>query len=593
MNAAVPDDFNDNSADDTVQDDKEDEAAKPSSPAKTPGRSPRSSSGGTPTKTTPTRGSKVLSTSPALKTPSPAKSPVIENSPSPIPEPEPELATEASADEVKQPLEPEMTSTIEPEDEPVETPVAAVTTDAPEIAEESVEQPEITEEKIEITEPENESKSIDETIIEEKSNETNKSIDDIPAEIPEEKDSMEDEFTDVDDNIDEQLQDDEMEINQVAADDSEPMKETITEEMPLDDKEIEEDEEEVDKEQEKKEVEVKAESGQELKHEPEVSEQANEVDDVEMKPLIKSEDTEKESKDQDRRDRKERKRKRSTSSQDERHKSPPPTKMDDEPEIDYSRVLLSWYDSDLNLVIDKTKFVSATPMHNDGFGYVWAGARASFGFNGGKVYYEVKITHQCNVTLQDEEYPHVLRAGWSVALTSMQLGEDKLSYGYGGTGKISTGNNFKDYGPSFGLNDILGCYLDMEGEEIIISYTLNGDNLGEAFKVKKDELEGKPLFPHILTKNCAFVCNFGDEDAWNEKILEGYVAAGLVDIKERIPGPQRPDKREDCEMVMMCGLPGSGKTVWANKYAAEHPEKMYNILGTNTLIDKMKVNNYN
>jgi len=42
-------------------------------------------------------------------------------------------------------------------------------------------------------------------------------------------------------------------------------------------------------------------------------------------------------------------------------------------------------------------------------------------------------------------------------------------------------------------------------------------------------------------------------------------------------------------MIMMCGLPGSGKTVWALKYAAENPDKHYNILGTNSLIDKMKV----
>lgn len=40
---------------------------------------------------------------------------------------------------------------------------------------------------------------------------------------------------------------------------------------------------------------------------------------------------------------------------------------------------------------------------------------------------------------------------------------------------------------------------------------------------------------------------------------------------------------------MMCGLPASGKTTWARKYAEEHKDKMYNILGTNALIDKMKV----
>ena len=40
---------------------------------------------------------------------------------------------------------------------------------------------------------------------------------------------------------------------------------------------------------------------------------------------------------------------------------------------------------------------------------------------------------------------------------------------------------------------------------------------------------------------------------------------------------------------MMCGLPGCGKTTWIGKYAAENPEKVYNVLGTNSIIDKMKV----
>lgn len=40
---------------------------------------------------------------------------------------------------------------------------------------------------------------------------------------------------------------------------------------------------------------------------------------------------------------------------------------------------------------------------------------------------------------------------------------------------------------------------------------------------------------------------------------------------------------------MMIGLPGSGKTYWADKYGAANAEKKYNILGTNNIIDKMKV----
>ena len=40
---------------------------------------------------------------------------------------------------------------------------------------------------------------------------------------------------------------------------------------------------------------------------------------------------------------------------------------------------------------------------------------------------------------------------------------------------------------------------------------------------------------------------------------------------------------------MMIGLPGAGKTFWAEKFAKENAEKNYNILGTNNLIEKMKV----
>lgn len=44
-----------------------------------------------------------------------------------------------------------------------------------------------------------------------------------------------------------------------------------------------------------------------------------------------------------------------------------------------------------------------------------------------------------------------------------------------------------------------------------------------------------------------------------------------------------------CQILMMVGLPACGKTTWAVKHAATNPDKKYNILGTNAIMDKMKV----
>ena len=42
-------------------------------------------------------------------------------------------------------------------------------------------------------------------------------------------------------------------------------------------------------------------------------------------------------------------------------------------------------------------------------------------------------------------------------------------------------------------------------------------------------------------------------------------------------------------MIMIVGLPGAGKTTWGISMQKQHPEKRYNIIGSDTLIDKMRV----
>jgi len=50
---------------------------------------------------------------------------------------------------------------------------------------------------------------------------------------------------------------------------------------------------------------------------------------------------------------------------------------------------------------------------------------------------------------------------------------------------------------------------DFTDDPVVISFAKNGDDLGTCFFVAAADLDGQPLFPHILTKNCSFECNFG------------------------------------------------------------------------------------
>lgn len=53
--------------------------------------------------------------------------------------------------------------------------------------------------------------------------------------------------------------------------------------------------------------------------------------------------------------------------------------------FDPNSVVLNWYDSDLHLEIDTYDFCSAKAVSTEGFGYLWAGVRATYGSTRGKV----------------------------------------------------------------------------------------------------------------------------------------------------------------------------------------------------------------
>eukprot|EP00094_Tigriopus_californicus_P006584 TCALIF_06340-PA protein Name:"Similar to HNRNPUL1 Heterogeneous nuclear ribonucleoprotein U-like protein 1 (Homo sapiens)" AED:0.04 eAED:0.04 QI:0/0.57/0.37/0.87/0.85/1/8/0/1426 len=276
---------------------------------------------------------------------------------------------------------------------------------------------------------------------------------------------------------------------------------------------------------------------------------------------------------------------------EERKPRQPALPNEDEPNYDDSLVILDWYNSDLNLIIDKNDYCSAVAMSHEGFGLMWAGARATYGVCRGRACFEVRIDGNCNAQhLENEPTPHVLRVGWSIDEASMQLGEDPFSYGYGGTGKKAVGCTFTNYGVPFGVGDVVACYVDFNCEPVQIGYTLNGRNLGPAFHVTQSDLQGRALFPHILTKNQNFTVNFGQLPAPMSGLLPDYPPIGQLDVSEGlVRGALAPSSRSDCEVLLMIGLPGAGKTFWATEHSKSNPKKRYQILGTNNLLERMKV----
>merc|ERR1712051_1136112 len=243
-----------------------------------------------------------------------------------------------------------------------------------------------------------------------------------------------------------------------------------------------------------------------------------------------------------------------------------------------------------------------------GWGYVWSGVKATHGFKSGAVWYEVKVLDELETKL--EPAVHELRLGWSTDDTDMQLGESPCSFTYSGSAKKGTACKFEDYGEAFKKDDVIGAYLLFNGVNACMTFTKNGVSQGVAYEVSEAELAGKALYPHISSRNFKFEVNFGNsvicekDDAdrphftiksggdakqpWFPATDEGYTLAAIAENK--IGNVPRISKRDECEMIMLIGLPGCGKTTWVNKFVAEHPEKRYNVIGTAALVDKMKVN---
>lgn len=127
---------------------------------------------------------------------------------------------------------------------------------------------------------------------------------------------------------------------------------------------------------------------------------------------------------------------------------------------------------------------------------VWNGCRSNKAVKGsGKFYYEAKVTDE-----------GLCRVGWATIDATLDLGTDKHGFGFGGTGKKSFNKQFDSYGKSYGKNDVVGCYLDLDNW--LIKYTLNGVDLGKAFDIPQN-LRKMPIYAAVTMKNAEMEFNFG------------------------------------------------------------------------------------
>ena len=198
-------------------------------------------------------------------------------------------------------------------------------------------------------------------------------------------------------------------------------------------------------------------------------------------------------------------------------------------------------------------------------------------------------------------------------------GEFNDSFAYTSNGKKMCKFNDKfsddDYGESFDQSDVIGCYIDFgdDNEEnlIRISFTKNGDDYGQAFEFSNNN--STEFYPHILVKNVKFECNFGQivntkhlyfffvlsirgilfffsikENSWSE-IKSDYIFAQKIPLSNRIRCVESIPEKADCQVILLSGLIGSGKTTWAEKYIEENSNRNFNLLNIEHVLSKMAV----
>ncbi|XP_041846626.1 heterogeneous nuclear ribonucleoprotein U-like protein 2 [Melanotaenia boesemani] len=230
------------------------------------------------------------------------------------------------------------------------------------------------------------------------------------------------------------------------------------------------------------------------------------------------------------------------------------------------------------------------PRFWDRYPLLWSGCKLTHGMQQGRVSFEVRLEKK--LTLQPEDLgvgePYGLRVGWSLADASLLLGEDEFSFAYDGRGKKVSGGNEEVFGEPFSEGDIIGCYASFSTDGAVeLSFHKNSHFMGVAFFLGASMLRGRALFPHILCKSCSVRLIMDPESPTWYPGPPGFTPLAALPVNQMVRSISAPTLRSQCEVVMMVGVPGSGKSFWARSLMKQHSDKQYRLLGTEELLTCM------